>query len=623
MYPKKKCSFKHNKSSKSTQFKKGHPYLPKVKTDAGTVIDSNEEGPQRIVRPSLAEFSDACFATESTKSQTLPSKLRPVIKANNFELGLDQTNSEENIVVNLNKLSDLVSLFQHDCRDPSAEVKIESRKGLCVTSRVQCKTCNFISDACQLFTSIEKAQGHKSGTLNDALAIPILKSKMGANDICYLLSCMNIKPPAISGIQKKVSKLADHVIQLNKESMSQNQRYIRRIKQMAGEEPLVNVETDTAYNNRPQAGFEAATQSFCPVISQDTRKKLVVSMETANKLCTKRNCNHKNTLCRQNFCTADSISSSESKLVRKNLEAIESKGIIRVKSVTCDASTQVEKSIRDYATEKGVQIEHYRCFVHKLRLLQKHLKNVKLTTKLEGCNKEAFLLTLSIAIRARVRLELVRTKKVYPKSAQFTVHGQTAINNILSCFSGNHDNCREHSLVCLAHLPQLYKTDHLPYGKHIELNQKDISQLNAVLDKTFSRDDLRKVSRLPTTNGSECLHHMVFTYAPKSTIWSRNFAGLCHSAVHSNSLGAGKSSLAIASSIGIKYKANDPICTQMRKLDATRAYHSLRRRTKQYKLSRHLSRKRKSCKKILNQSLYENATQKVANEHAYGININK
>ena len=56
---------------------------------------------------------------------------------------------------------------------------------------------------------------------------------------------------------------------------------------MAGDEPHVNVETDTSYNNRPQAGFEAGTQSFCPVISQDTRKKLVVSMETANKLCTK------------------------------------------------------------------------------------------------------------------------------------------------------------------------------------------------------------------------------------------------------------------------------------------------------------------------------------------------
>ena len=97
-------------------------------------------------------------------------------------------------------------------------------------------------------------------------------------------------------------------------------------------------------------------------------------METANKLCTKRNCNHKNDLCKQNFCTADSISSSESKLLRKTFEAIESKGIIKVKSVTSDASAQVEKCVSDFATEKGVKIEHYRCFVHKLRLLQKHLK---------------------------------------------------------------------------------------------------------------------------------------------------------------------------------------------------------------------------------------------------------
>ena len=66
-------------------------------------------------------ISDACFNTESKKTLTLPSKLRPVIKANNFELGLDQTDYEENIVVNLNKLSDLVSIFQHDSTDPSAE----------------------------------------------------------------------------------------------------------------------------------------------------------------------------------------------------------------------------------------------------------------------------------------------------------------------------------------------------------------------------------------------------------------------------------------------------------------------------------------------------------------------
>ena len=78
--------------------------------------------------------------------------------------------------MNLNNLSYLVTAIQHDCGDPSAKVKIESRKGLCVTAKVQGKNCNFISNACNLFTSVEKAHGPKSGTLNDALAIPALQS---------------------------------------------------------------------------------------------------------------------------------------------------------------------------------------------------------------------------------------------------------------------------------------------------------------------------------------------------------------------------------------------------------------------------------------------------------------
>ena len=92
----------------------------------------------------------------------------------------------------------------------------------------------------------------------------------------------------------------------------------------------------------------------------------------------------------------------------------------------------LKKTIRDFANEKGVQIAHYKCLVHKLRVLQKHLKNVKHATKLDGCNKEAYLLTLSIGLRARVRLELVRTKRAFPKSSEFTVHCQGAISNILS-----------------------------------------------------------------------------------------------------------------------------------------------------------------------------------------------
>ena len=207
---------------------------------------------------------------------------------------------------------------------------------------------------------------------------------------------------------------------------------------------------------------------------------------------------------------------------------------MKIHSVTSDASAQIEKSIRDYATNKTLRILHYKCFVHKLRTLQKHLKNVRLTSKLPGCDKEVYSTRLSVAIRARVRLELVRIKRHFPACIDFIRQNEAIIANILPCFSGKHQNCKKQSLVCTAHLDS-YSTSFLPYGKHIQLNYIDMLHLRGVLQKNFSHANLEKKSHLSTTNRSESLHHKVFNYmyAPKCTIWSRNFTGLCHSAVPS------------------------------------------------------------------------------------------
>ena len=103
--------------------------------------------------------------------------------------------------------------------------------------------------------------------------IPVLKSKMGLNDVRFLLSCINVQPPAFSGLQRKLNKVDDHVTEMNTKSMAANQEYVRQVSTMAGCQAKVNVETDAAYNDRPQSGVEAATQSFSPMIEQDTCKK--------------------------------------------------------------------------------------------------------------------------------------------------------------------------------------------------------------------------------------------------------------------------------------------------------------------------------------------------------------
>ena len=627
-------SYKQNKKRWCTQFKKGHNFN-KEYSSKGTELLSEPQintactYPEiKTVRPSAEEYLDACRIVDSDETVNhellCPTRLRP--KTKQSELDYTKSNEEtkeENVIVNFDKLSSLVAGFQHTCKRPFPVVKLEKRKGLCITARTCCKNCKFNSQPCELFTSIKKKRGPTAGSLNDALAIPVLKSKMGVTDIRYLLSCINVQSPAPSGLHRKVCQAADEMVNLNSASMSDNQRYVERVMEVSGRKHEVNVETDLSFNNRPQSGYEAATQSFCPMVEQDTDKKLVLSMATANKLCSKKNCNHQNIKCKKNFGTAESISSSESKLVHQNLESIDGSGIVKVKSLTSDASTQIDKSLRSYAQVKRRNIPHFKCFVHKLRTVQKHVRYIKLSSRLPGCDKEIYSIRLSSAVRARVRLELVRVKKFYKTAPMFVAYAEIAVKNILHCFSGNHINCIRNSMVCNAHLLDSYTTNHLPYNKHLELNKTDMLQLQRVLDSDFSRENLRKISRLSTTNRSESLHHRVFTYAPKCTVWSRNFTGLCHSAVHSSSVGTGQSSLSLAARVGIRFKYTDPLFKHMKALDATNSYHLKRKSSQQYKLSRHLARKRRCSQRIKDNSVYAGADASVSNEHAYGININK
>lgn len=110
---------------------------------------------------------------------------------------------------------------------------------------------------------------------------------------------------------------------------------------MAGrEETEVDLETNTSYNNRPQAGFEAGTQSFSPLVQNNTPRTLVLVLQTANKLCSKRSCDHQN--CKKNYENDETIASSEATLVRRNLDSLREENILNVRSVISDSSAQLD-----------------------------------------------------------------------------------------------------------------------------------------------------------------------------------------------------------------------------------------------------------------------------------------
>ncbi|XP_052067258.1 uncharacterized protein LOC127706643 [Mytilus californianus] len=99
----------------------------------------------------------------------------------------------------------------------------------------------------------------------------------------FFLSCLNIQPPSLTLIQRKVSKICDKMLSLNEKSMVENQLFVKNVDDMLGHDQFIDVETDTSYNNRPQAGGEAGTQSFTPLVELNTTKKLTIALDEHGK----------------------------------------------------------------------------------------------------------------------------------------------------------------------------------------------------------------------------------------------------------------------------------------------------------------------------------------------------
>lgn len=137
---------------------------------------------------------------------------------------------------------------------------------------------------------------------------------------------------------------------------------------------------------------------------------------------------------------------------------------------------------------------------------------------------------------------------------QYINCAQSAMKNILYCFSGNLSHRRSHSVVCIAHLNS-FKMSHLPYGKYIKLASKDIqcTCTQKIINMYYGYAQLRDMSKLYTTNMCENMHSRLFSYAPKNTVLRRNFPRLYHSVT----LGASESLLHIARYIGLPVHATD------------------------------------------------------------------
>ena len=576
--------------------------------DAAAAVDDDEEIPSTsdvfIRRPFVEDmYMEQPTARGITQSKLRPKKREEETKSNRAEE--ESFHKDENGVLQMSKLTELYGTFlKHfgsDCKKPLPIVCCAERRGLCFILYCKCETCGFQSNPVKMFNECKTgSRGPASGEINEGLVMAAAKTKVGPTDLSFILACMNIKPLSQKTMYEKLNRLCDNMKELNETAMIKHQVFAKQYQETSGRSSTVAVETDTSFNNRIQAGYEAGTASFSPMLEQTTGFHLPLSAAIYNKICKNPYCKHTTNTCSRNFSTEESMSSSERKALVQNLENVRNENIVEISSVTTDASAQAEKVIEEYRSRSSeTKLEHNLCFVHRLRTLQKNLKKVRMTNlPVMSKDRDAYMQKLSYCIRIRARHELVRVQSHFGERHFVTMSGR-ALRNILSCLSGDHVGCRTRSTACTAHLPS-YSTSHLPLGQHLTLSDGDRRSLQDEICRTLSPAILAKLKTQRTTNRSETMHRRAFTYAPKNTVWSRNFPALCHSALHSSSYGTGRSTVILSESMNVHHSLDSPFSLAMNKRDARTVYDAKRTSTLEFKRKRYITRKQK-CNKTMQQ----------------------
>lgn len=614
----KRRSIHQNKSKRRTQFKPGHAckfFNWRNENIPENSIPPSDDSAQ-VQRLTTEEAEEVQYLAQTGPQHTLPFTLRPKPATEDEEYAkiLD-----ENIIVNMKQMAQFAdSIHRQACSRPNIKVQINHRNGLCLTLSTVCSSCHFKTSPVIMTESVKKARGPLAGALNNMVVLPVLKSKLGIADIQLVLSCLNIKAPSKVLLQSKVNELSSKVTTINEQEMRNSQVEVARLNRLAGAENVVDVQIDTSYSARPQAGTEKAQQSFNATIEHTTKKKRTLSIAIASKICRKKKCSHEK--CSKTFSTEASIASSERSLMHENLNRIKNMGHIKIRSVTTDASAQVAKAVRDFSAEHKVSMNHYQCFIHKLRTLDKHIRSLKLNSIPKKYNKAVYTSKLAQCVRIRCRMELQNLKAMKLDENNFMGRAVSAIENIVACFSGCHQHCRYKSTVCKSHLQLLYTTKFLPFGVHLELGIIDRQTIKKEIQSVLDIQALKNIKHLFNTNMCESLHSLVFNYAPKFTHWSRNFSGLCHSATHSRLHGRGKATILLAKAANIKVHRNSQMFVQLKKIDKNTHYHSKRKDTQEFKEKRFYLRKRQSNRKLYMGSLYSSDAPSTSKEdHCYGL----
>ena len=383
------------------------------------------------------------------------------------------------------------------------------------------------------------------------------------------------------------------MVRANELDMQEKRKKVRDVMEYKGMErnTPITIEIDRQYNTplsygRRRTPFQPATQARDVVVENTTSEKYIIAYNQTNKLCRlgqrmikkgeKPLCpNHPK--CTANVRMQDGIGDESCGGETCANHLLSGPEKVLVDQVITDSDGHFAEGIRNVMREKaGIETESLLCTIHLNRSLARTISNIQLSkSALPGKSarikhKQQQHMADDIVHRFNAELNCALNQSG-GNISRYEKKLHECVGTILPCYSGQHDQCNQKSLVCRGryNFPYLSKS----VRRMVNLSCVDRKQITSELLKRLTPEMLRKTRTMPSTQKAESMNAAFKVTSPKNTTTlTRNCDARNSSAIQLTNSGPGTALLHSASVANVPLVGGRRLRSQLNEMQSRRDY---------------------------------------------------
>lgn len=577
---------------KKNLFKKAHPFHPALST-RGRMPEAeatptewqrlSQEDFARVANPAPdGYFYTHCDAEGRPGSARL---LRP--QGTQGETAVQRymqkpAKSEEMRPVHLEKMFNMwnSAIREHSaqsCQLPQFALAKEIPKGVVVKMSLKCANCTYEGSMHNLYTEVPAAgRGAKAAAPNAALQVGLQDTPIGNKGARHLLACLNMPPPARSGMYRLGKTACTRAAIANEEELKKRRQETRRTNKIRGlpEDAPINCSFDGRYNStviasRNKAG-QNASQAIALVTENQTSQKQILGAALENKLCYKGaqlRSQGLNVTCPDHAGCSATLPACEPLSERRLGERLGeqfAQDNVPLKYLTTDGDATGSSGMLTGLQKHNARAEMYRK-ADPIHIGQAQIREVMKTTfsdqMFSGATKDVekdqqreFAKDLKKRCYA-IHKQLLNECGGDVNKMKAKVPG--IIETTLNCYSGDCSKCSRHSVVCRGgkinnwwSRSEHLMTEVMGRERHVNMTETDRGVLCEIMHMMLGDAALDLLDQGTNTTKCEAANRGLSVSLPKNVNFARQAYNRMHSAVHRLNNGPGESPLLKMESAG-------------------------------------------------------------------------